>query len=73
MRCIGGNTDMDLWKLFRPRNPDSNFLQKWLQLVCLCHSNTSAEYYLCCAFAAVELVGFFPLLAHELRRNWRPQ
>ena len=71
MRCIGGSTDMDLWKLFRPRNPDSNFLQKWLQVVCLCHSNTSAEHYSCCVCATNGLDGFFHLLAHGLGLDWK--
>jgi len=33
VRCVGGTSDCDLWKLFRPRNPDNRLLQKWLQMV----------------------------------------
>ena len=33
VRCVGATSDCDLWKLFRPRNPDNRLLQKWLQLV----------------------------------------
>lgn len=33
LRCVGSSTDIDLWKLFRPKNPDSRLLQKWLQIV----------------------------------------
>lgn len=33
IRCLGSSSDVDLWKLFRPRNPDSRLLRKWLQVV----------------------------------------
>ena len=33
IRCLGSSSDIDLWRLFQPRNPDSRLLQKWLQLV----------------------------------------
>lgn len=35
LRSVGVSAGIDLWKLFRPKNPDARLLQKWLKLVFL--------------------------------------
>ena len=33
LRCISSCTEIDLWKLFRPKGVDSRLLERWMQMV----------------------------------------